>query len=218
MFWLLWREYRLNRLILVTGGVLVLLPMVVATVFKYDRTTDFYPAWAASTLFGYLTVAMLAGNAIAGERADRSAEFVAYLPLARWHRLASKLILFLITFIAIWAVTFWGANQLTLPAETAHIVDLRVFVINVLVTYSIGWLFTSFLSSPTYASVVAGSSLVVVLLALALVAHILGLPMHQIDNSDAHETLIQWYAMIGLPLAIVCFSMGTWNYLRRADP
>lgn len=158
MNWLLWREYRLNRWILVTGGVLILLPLVIAAVFEYDRSTDFFGAWVVSSLFAYLTVVLLAGHAMAAERTDRSAEFIAYLPSGCWQRLASELILFLITFAAIWGVIFWGAKQLTLPMEIAHIVDLRGFVITILTIYGMGWLFTSFLSSATYASLFAFSA------------------------------------------------------------
>ena len=60
-----------------------------------------------SLALSQLTVALLGGNAIAGEAADCSAEFIAYLPLSRPRLLAGKLSL---AFSA--AVSIWGPNLL----------------------------------------------------------------------------------------------------------
>ena len=103
MKWLLWREYRLNRLLLMTGATLLLLPYAIAL---FDLGWDawwgssqspraenaarrFEVAAFFSIVISQLTLALLGGNAIAGERADRSAEFLAYLPVSRWRRLAA---------------------------------------------------------------------------------------------------------------------------------
>ena len=68
MTWLLWREYRLNRWILVTGSALILLAYLIDFIFADNDSWDFLGAWLLSCIFAYLTVALLAGNAIAGER------------------------------------------------------------------------------------------------------------------------------------------------------
>jgi ABC-type transport system involved in multi-copper enzyme maturation permease subunit len=217
MSWLIWREYRLNRWILVSGGMLVLLPLVIAGALGYGRSVDFIGPWILSSVFGYMTVALLAGHAVAGERADRSAEFVAYLPLARWQRIASKLILFLITFAVIWSVVVWGATQVVMPVQLAHLVDVRGFVIASLMIYGMGWLFTSFLSSATYASVFGLSAPVFFLAGLAIVADAFGVLPGEMQNKDSHETLILLSGVFGLPVAAVSFAVGTWNYVRRSD-
>ena len=38
------------------------------------------------------------------------------------------------------------------------------------------------------------------------------------DMSGFASTFAFRYAMIGLPIAIACFSIGTWCYLRRIEP
>ena len=113
--------------------------------------------------------------AVAGERADRSAEFVAYLPLGRWQRIASLMI------------------------------------------YGMGWLFTSFLSSATYASIFGLSAPVFFLAGLAIVADAFGVLPGEMQNKDSHETLIVLSGVFGLPVAAVSFAVGTWNYVRRSD-
>ena len=42
-------------------------------------------------------------------------------------------------------------------------------------------------------------------------------PINHLTSKDGHELMIRWSAMTGLPLAIVCYSIGTWNYLRRRE-
>ncbi len=50
-------------------------------------------AAGCSLALSQLTVALLAGNAMAGERADRSAECMAHVPVSRPKRMAATLIL-----------------------------------------------------------------------------------------------------------------------------
>ena len=90
MNWLLWREYRRNRWILAAGAAGVVLPYIIAVMFDVNRSSGFIGAFFLSCVFSQMTVALLGGNAVAGERADRSAEFIAYLPLRRSSTFASK--------------------------------------------------------------------------------------------------------------------------------
>ena len=112
MIWLLWREYRRNRWILAAGAMLLLLPSLNA--LRAGSADIRLALFVGYCFFCSLTVALLAGNAIAGERADRSAEFIAYLPPGRWRLLASKLFLSLIRVTVI-----CGVYLLSLPAGTA---------------------------------------------------------------------------------------------------
>jgi ABC-type transport system involved in multi-copper enzyme maturation permease subunit len=221
MNWLLWREYRLNRWILAAGAVLILVPYVIAAIFESDQYEFFFfGVWIFSSGSAYLTISLLAGNALAGERADRSAEFVAYLPLQRGRVLASKLILALITFVVIWGVSLWGFDQVRVPAEMAHNIDPRAQVINMLVVYCMGWLFTSFASSVTYASVsgfVAGMFLAASC-QWGAIYWTYGKFVSPLLDRDVHELATSRGAMICLPVAACCFATGTWNYLRRAEP
>ena len=106
MNWLLWREYRLNRLILAFGAVLILAPYLIAVIYSglsivlgdsIDGNFETAAVWSFVITWALMLV-LLPSNAIAGERADRSAEFISYLPLLRGRMLASKLLLSLIAF------------------------------------------------------------------------------------------------------------------------
>ena len=217
MKWLLWREYRINRWILVTGSALILLSYLTEVIVNDSDSSDLFGAWLLGCISAYLTVALLAGNAIAGERADRSAEFIAYLPLGRLHIVASKLLLFLITFAVIGGVAAWTANQVVMPVGLEHHVDVRGFVIAILIIYGVGWMFSSLLSSPTYATLCAFCSLVLVSAGVMIVANYLGVPVTDMANKEAHEIAIRSTAMTGLPVAAICFSIGTWNFVRRCE-
>ena len=70
MKWLLWREYRLNRWILVTGSVLIVLSYLIEVLFADNDSWRFFGAWHLICISGYVVVALMAGNAIAGWRAN----------------------------------------------------------------------------------------------------------------------------------------------------
>ena len=55
-----------------------------------------------SLIISQLAIALIGGNAIAGERADRSAEFLCSLPITRKRILASKLLISLAIILVIW--------------------------------------------------------------------------------------------------------------------
>jgi ABC-type transport system involved in multi-copper enzyme maturation permease subunit len=221
--WLLWREYRLNRWILVIGAAGILVPHLIffLAVGNNDDTVlafgKFMGAYGASSMFGYLAIAMLAGHAIAGERADRSAEFIAYLPLPRWRILASKLVLPLIIIAVIMGMNLVSVNLLALPVDfpLAHMADLRVLPSALLATYGVSWLFSSLLSSPVIASIIGLCTPFVVAGFGMATLNFLGLDVTTPENVLA---LNGWCAIGCLPLAIVCFSIGTRNYFRRSEP
>ena len=112
MKWLFWREYRLNRLILIIFTLLLFLPYVIALIAlswpseHVVRPPDASEAFGGAALYSLvltqLVVALLGGNAMAGERADRSAHFMAYLPVSRARRVGCKLTLALSVVTLIW--------------------------------------------------------------------------------------------------------------------
>lgn len=233
MKWLIWREYRLNRPILIAGTVLLLLPYLVVTLIVLwrqkgsatgvpDVAVVFGIAAIWSLFLCQLTVALLGGNAIAGERADRSAEFIAYLPLPRTRLLGSKLIL---AFSA--AALIWGINLLVLwilvslapqfrsgPSLSPKIpLTLSYVAITGLVFYGVSWLISSFQSSPTFA--VVGGLITPLLVLMGLHAAAWAMDM---DPSSVDQFAGTWYATICPILAVVCFSIGTWYYLTRVEP
>src|SRR5437660_12005022 len=99
---LLWKDYRLNRGLLLLGVVAVTGVYLAGLSAEVSHTWPEMPAsnaWAdAIYSYGHMALsvmpflaALLGGNAIACERADRSAHFLAYLPPTKTQILASKL-------------------------------------------------------------------------------------------------------------------------------
>lgn len=216
MNWLLWREYRRNRWILLMSVAGILLPYLVAAAVISATDPEAYAmyfvAYMHSYLWAWLAIAVMVGSAVAGGRADRSAEFVAYLPLPRWRVLFSKLILPLVTFAIALGVNVYFVDALIQPVEPIELtdlVDLRVFASVLLVTYSAGWLVTQFLSSALYASIIG---LIAPLLVGGLVAGVLW------SSGSELVALNGWVSAINLPFALACFGLGTWIFLRRREP
>jgi ABC-type transport system involved in multi-copper enzyme maturation permease subunit len=162
-----------------------------------------------------LTLALLGGNLIACERVDRSAEFLVYLPLSRARILASKITLALLV-----AALIWGPNLLILQLAVGELLPsqgsqqvwsgLGYVAITGFVFFSVGWLLSSILESPTFA-ICAGliTPLLIVMGGQALV-WALGYALDEVAGP--------WYARTCLTLAPVCLIVGTWYYLRRVEP
>jgi ABC-type transport system involved in multi-copper enzyme maturation permease subunit len=149
--------------------------------------------------FSILTVALLAGNAFAGERADRSAEFIRYLPLERARLLVSKLLLCLGTVTVLCA----GALLVLAQTVTTRHVGFRELVsissIAVLL-FGVSWLNSSIQSSPALATV---SGLV------ASIPFVGGVAAETVTSVERGSLLAVIFT-----IGIGCFSIGTWHYLR----
>ena len=231
MKWILWREYRLNRQILIAGAVLLLLPYLVALIVLWWPKTNSTEVRHVAEAFGIavvyslslsqLTVAILGGNTFAGERADRSAEFIAYLPLSRPRLLGGKLSLaFSVTAL------IWGTNLLVLWILVSVFPDLRLrgdfhdgfqiasyVAITGLVFYGVSWLISSFQSSPTFAA--SGGLITPLLVFMGLEAAAWAI---HADFEQTQAVIGFTYTIICGALAVVCFSTGTWYYLNRVEP
>jgi ABC-type transport system involved in multi-copper enzyme maturation permease subunit len=218
-------------LILITGAVLLLLPYLLngfEVLFEgANSSKEFEGVFISSCLFSWLTVSLLAGNSIAGERADRSAEFIAYLPLPRWRMLVSKLALMLIVAVVFWSASLLAALVFVGPAELFASrfpkgLSFAAFIaINLVVTYGVGWLFSSLQKSPVLASVAGFVAGILTLGCAWGVGHVtMPEPSKYVPQSFESMAVnaFVWNTMIGLPIAIVCFCIGTWYFLRNSEP
>ena len=228
MNWLLWKDYRNNRLVVFAALFFLLAPHLVALyaccreVMRGNCGTRLWIGnFATSSIFSLiisqLLIALIAGNAIAGERADRSAEFLASLPITRKKILASKLLLSLAIVAVIWltdaSALMWLLSLL--PKATEPFPEmLGLIAVTAAVFFSVGWCLSSFLASPTFA--VAGALLTPLLLGGALLYG--GLLFQCIEEPWYGDFIEVSYCAICLVLAPVCFGVGTWYYLRRVEP
>ena len=228
MNWLVWREYRLNRLILIVGLVLLLLPYAIAlmVIWLPRLPPNVFEVFGVAALYSVVLIqlmpALLGGNAIAGERNDRSAQFVAYLPLSRPRRLTAKLSVTLAATVVLWGVNLsilliaFGTN---LDADPRFYDLLRTTMgysaITGLVFFGVAWLISSLQSSPTFAVCGALITPPVIVMVLQGAAWGIGLPPFR----EGFERFLEiGYAAVCPIVAVVCFSIGTWYYLHRVEP
>ncbi len=228
MNWLIWKEYRLNRLILIVGAVLLLAPHVVALVLSLRGvgpvlgpgvshwSANFMGAAVYSLVFSQLTLALLGGHAIACERADRSAEFLAYLPVARSRILAGKLAVALAAVAIIWVpnllILLLTATALPVQGPEFHEAAwtwLGTLVVTGLAFFGIAWLLSSVLESPTFS--ICGGLVTPYLVAMAFAVLVWWF--------EWPGKVIGWsYLGACAVLGPACFAAGTRYYLRRVEP
>ena len=228
MRWLLWKDYRINRLLLTFGLAVCLGPYVVAVAPSLLFGLWGGQAWWApgfwvdvygiSIWLSLFTFAMLGGNAVAAERADRSAEFLAYLPVSRGTVLASKSVIALGPTLLIWAVNL-AALFIVAPAIThvpaADILaksdvpeSLGVFAGLTVLLLGSGWFWSTILTSHGLATGMSFFTLVVVLMGLT------GLGL----GSELGSFLEKWFVSVCVAVGIGGYVVGCTYYLRRLEP
>jgi ABC-type transport system involved in multi-copper enzyme maturation permease subunit len=225
---LLWKDYRLNRGVLLLGIALLLGPY--AAVFPlalYGHWPSLPPVgeWSALLLaasffslgLSQLTLALLGGNSIAAERADRSAEFLAYLPPSRLQILASKLLLALLAAGAIWAVNL-SVTELLVPAlgealdsSWDKVAPRSMLTAGTVLVFGASWLGSAVLNSPASATSlgIAVAAVGGPLLAQAACA---------LFASGAREAFTSCGMIVGLTVGSLCFLSGSASFLRRVEP
>jgi len=228
---LLWKDWCVNQFVLIVGTVLLFLPYLIFLILviyslRQGSAVHVNMIWEYGTMkiFGnisltlsLLTIAMLGGNAMAAERADRSAEFLLYLPPSRRSLITSKIILAVGASLVIWIVNLLillvvaprlpGAPPLVDGALWQAPGDGMLFLgVTAVLFFGVAWLASSFMASPAIATSCG-------LLAPAVVGGILG-SIHYLHRFPFPK----WYNSLGLTVGILGFIAGTVVYLRRFAP
>jgi ABC-type transport system involved in multi-copper enzyme maturation permease subunit len=225
MSWLLWKEYRENRPICIAGAAVLLLPYAIVSIVMGLASlgmirgpvrlgealvgASLYSLWASQ-----LTLVLLGGNLIAGERVDRSAEFLAYLPLSRGRAVVGKLLLTLLAAVAIWSLN--GTILMVYNAGPDRVDDLPAILGLAAVLgftfFGVSWLVSALQSSPTFA-VFAG-----LVFPLLIVMSLHAVNEFLLDQRLTHNTVLQWFVAGCLVPAVASFVAGTCYHLRRVEP
>ena len=184
---LLWKDYRLNRLLLIFGFAVCIGPWMISLARNLYLGLRGQEAWwepqfwtnTASISLGLslFTLSMLGGNAIAAERADRSTEFLAYMPFSRWAILRSKSVIALSAGALFWLVNLLflfivaprvaaavSAVDVTTTRELQEILGL--FGATSVLLFGAGWFWSAVLSSHGLATGMSYFALAVVVMAL----------------------------------------------------
>jgi ABC-type transport system involved in multi-copper enzyme maturation permease subunit len=230
MTWLVWKDFRLSRLVFIVAVVLFALPYAIPATVNWYQTGSFIPVVEGDTRKGLivsslwslillqLAVAFMGGSAFAGERMDRSAEFLACLPVSRGRIVASKLLVVLGLVAMIWIPNL---VILSIAASSVQLTDTRFLVTCGLIAttgltfFCVAWLFSAILQSPAF-SVCFG------LLPPIIAGMAFAITMDVKFHGDAPPQVLLWYHnlyhAICLSLSAVSFAGGTFYYLRRVEP
>ncbi len=219
---LLWKDFRQQTSFLLASLILLLLPyLIVSVIFvvvqiREQNSTPWYDyfriASIASLIASMINFSFFPANAIAGERADRSAEFFAYLPIRRSEAVLSKAIVSLalstgvvVTCVAIMYLSFKVGRIERGPSWE----ERCLFVATLMAMFGIAWGVSSFATSATYAAA-AGIALPICYgVTLALLLEEQGLPSPQV------ATIFSLSCVVVGP---TCFAAGVRHYLHRVKP
>jgi ABC-type transport system involved in multi-copper enzyme maturation permease subunit len=216
-----------NRVVLICGVAMLAGPLVVGVLInlyglaRYDALPRPWPHLLVTTsivslCLSLLTFAMLGGNAVAGERMDRSAEFLAYLPPTRAEVIASKATLAIGCCVIIWAVQaavmYWWAPLVGEVPE--DVIRFRDDVVPHMATtsallFGAAWLGSTLVSSPAIATGIGFGAPWVLFAVLSVFRYALGF-----DDLD----LGAWWFALATGLGIACFVGGTAHYVHRVEP
>jgi ABC-type transport system involved in multi-copper enzyme maturation permease subunit len=207
---LFWKDYRLSRVILLAGVLLALSPYLFADGF---RALD--AGWTLSAFLSQFTMALLAGNIIACERADRSAEFLAFQGASRITVVISKGLFCLLVFAVINTLMVVSREAILLTPDPYSQRLPRWYMANLqfgaattgLALWGCCWLLSSFLERPAVA----------VLVGIPVPALVVFVLNHGDWNQRPNT---YWYCYGGTCSAIgtACFIAGTYYYVRRREP
>jgi ABC-type transport system involved in multi-copper enzyme maturation permease subunit len=208
---LLWKDIRLSRICLFGGIGLTVFPYLFLLGLR-PHGYEFKDAWAFSTMLSQLAIALLAGNIVVCERADRSATFLAFQGVTRRKVIASKLIICIIVFILICAISMLLSNWLN-PRWSDKIddpIDVQYYA------YAVGfcffgscWLLSSLLPSAISAIVFGWLSPFFLLCILSICAYYFNWP--------SRLEFGYWFIGLSVSLGFISLVAGTWYFLRSKE-
>jgi len=230
---LVWREWRRSRTILfVALGIIVALLLLVFSLPQPPETAGgkisvvdrmavvgFFATWIAVHVSVFL-LPMIAANSLAGERADRSAEFIAPLPVSRSVRLVAKVVLLAAVAIALWApvllvAPLLGNSQLVKADDYRSGLGLLGMVAAfTLLATALAWLLAGWVESPVIAAVGA----IAIPVAVPWVMFSLQVPF-----LAPASFFSLWFDSQGIPqsltllVAAAFFAAGSALYVRRLE-
>lgn len=232
------KDWRLIRPILIAGGILYAAPLVIACV--YSRFFSLEPPktvvqWLElivgvlmlSFLASMLTAPALSGVMFARERRERTAEFVATLPVSRASIVHSKAIVAVVAFLIPGAVTLAAMGVIAaflrattdiapghpaMPDVSGLVLALGVLSSGAFMAFGIAWLFSTILRSEVLASAYA------FLVVISLITVVVMYQMRMVDENPRYtlSPLACSLAMAGA--GVIAFAIGYVIALRRASP
>ena len=236
---LVWREWRRSRTILfVALGIIVALLLLVFSqpqtppeaaggeirVVRSMAVVGYFASWIAAHASVFL-LPMIAANSLAGERADRSAEFIAPLPVSRAVRLMAKVVLLAAVAIALWAPMLVGASLLrSSQLDKADDYRLGLGLLGMVATFTLlatalAWLLAAWVESPVIAAVGA----IAIPIAIPMFVFYVPTIANRLPFRDPSVFYSFWIDSAGMPqpltflVAAAFFAAGSTLYMRRLE-
>ncbi|MFN0052342.1 MAG: ABC transporter permease [Planctomycetales bacterium] len=222
---LFWKDVRINRLPLLVGVILLIGPYLLAVgVGTFNSPAGTSAMWggilALGSIYGLacsqLTLAVLAGNVIAVERADRSAEFLGYLPASKAQILLSKSALLIGAGLIVTAVNLAAlmiANSMigsaTGGSAGMSLLDLSQISLVGVGAAGVGWAASAKLETTGAPVLFAIATPIMVPGAFYLTYFALGWPLEELSGT----TILLTCGLVGA----VFFVIGWVYYLRRVE-
>jgi hypothetical protein len=236
MNWLVWKDYKENRVAVYSALFFMVVPhfVVLGIICRevwlglpprgpHDWAEYFGAAALCGFMFAQLSIAIIGGNAFAGERTDRSAEFLFSLPISRGKIVLSKLLVSLALFLAIWLTTavllaclilYRGEWELPNLRDLTEVLSKVVYAAIVSTTlFCVAWCLSSFQRSSMLAALGGLITPWLVMMGIMLIGYMVGA---NLDGADT-RAMVPFNA-ICLTIALPCFALGTWYYLQRVEP
>lgn len=220
---LMWKDFHHQGGFLVATAVVLVIPFVIALVALIVNQLGphavaewiryFYVASVADCALAVVLVAFFAGNAVAGERSDRSAEFTAYLPIGRKASVASKALVALgisAALLGIFMILVFVTTGVD-PGGPRPVAarELSVLMATSGMIFGLAWLVSSFTRSATYAAASGLATPVCIGVTLGLLSEVEA--MRSVDLGLVYLVLCP---VIGLGGLIA----GAVYYVRRVEP
>lgn len=222
---LLWKDFRQSRTTLVVGAGLLLVPYLIAVIGglldivpaggvpELLWITNFQHACLWSLTLAAVMCAFIGGNALSGERVDRSAEFAAYVPISRGACVTSKATIAVglgtLLCMANGIVYYVTTRQLPYTMQPSRWDLVAVLAVTALLVLGIAWLFSSLIRSPSIAASagMAGAFLVFFTANLA----------EEFFNTTRDDFF--WiYLSLSSIIGLGAFACGVVVTLRRVEP
>ena len=230
MLELIKKDFGLCRHVLIGGVIALIVPYL--TVIIYTACTSglsdsesieflslsLLGASSTSLWLSTFSIAFLGGFVIAGERRDRSAEFLAFLPPKRSAILLSKAIVCAVWVIVV-AIAYFLVTDLIVPwisnGEHAYEATARNVFLACSIVFSVfgtSWLASTMLTSPVLA-VLAG---LVAPYGIAMIVYVMQLQLGWEFADDRAMTL--YYAIVLFAVGALTFIGGWWYFCKRIEP
>jgi ABC-type transport system involved in multi-copper enzyme maturation permease subunit len=221
MMALLRKDFRLNRVPIFGGTLLVAIPYTLGLLIaifdpvNFQSTTvrdSFIPIPFMSLVMTHVMAALFGGAAFAYERRERWSDFLLTLPVSRSSSIISKIVLSFAFVLPAWAINVAvGLLIIRNPTNDPGTIGLLLSSGSVFMCFGVAWLFSSFLSSPA----LSASAALGLLLTGCLLTSLIDEFHPELFRTEQAVYLVQTMAAaVGVFSAVV----GTIYYLHRVEP